>query len=75
MSNDNQGVLFTNDKKRGGKSDADFTGQITVDGKEYWLNAWHNTSRDGSKKYISLKIRAKELSKKSEDAPSEEIPF
>jgi hypothetical protein len=60
MEGDNQGVLFKNEKKREGKRDSDYQGQITIDGKEYWLNAWINTSKDGNKKYMGLKVRLKE---------------
>lgn len=60
MEGDNQGVLFKNEKKREGKRDPDYNGQITIDGKEYWLTSWINTSKDGSKKYMALKAKLKE---------------
>lgn len=56
---DNSGALFKNDKKREGKSDADYQGQITIGGKEYWVNGWVNTSANGNTKYISLKVKEK----------------
>lgn len=63
MENDNAGVLFKNEKKREGKHDADYQGNITIDGKDYWLNAWINTSKDGTKKYMALKARIKDGAK------------
>lgn len=77
MSDDNSGVLFKNTKKRDGKSDADYTGNITVAGKEYWLNSWINKSKDGTKTFMSLKLKIKEA---NVPAPTptkfgEEIPF
>lgn len=58
-NNDNSGVLFKNAKKREGKSDADYQGQITIDGREFWINAWVNKSNDGTKAYMSLKVKPK----------------
>lgn len=63
MENDNTGVLFKNEKKREGKHDADYQGNITIDGRDYWLNAWINTSKDGTKKYMALKARIKDGTK------------
>lgn len=62
-NNDNAGVLFKNEKKREGKRDADYQGQITIGGQEYWLNAWINTAKDGTKKYMALKARIKDGTK------------
>ena len=36
---DNSGVLFKNDKKETDKH-PHYKGNITVDGKDYWLSAW-----------------------------------
>jgi len=74
---DNQGALFKNDAMRAGKSDADYTGNITIDGKEYWLNGWINVSRDGNKKYFRLKAKLKSEAKKPQarETSFDEVPF
>lgn len=72
-NNDNSGALFKNDKKREGKSDADYQGQVTIDGREYWLNAWLNTTKDGKSKYMSLKAKAKTGGKPKPNPIVEEI--
>jgi hypothetical protein len=82
MPNENEGVLFKNEKKREGKKDPDYQGQLTVDGKEYWLVSWVNTSKDGTKKFMSIKAKLKEAKTESVETgamppenDSEEIPF
>ena len=37
--NTNRGVLFRNHKKEQ-PNQPDHTGNINIDGKEYWLSAW-----------------------------------
>lgn len=56
--NTNRGALFKNTKKEDERH-ADYNGSVNVDGKEYWLNAWINESKDG-KKYMSLSVKPKE---------------
>lgn len=56
--NTNRGALFTNSRKKSDKH-PDLTGNIDVDGKEYWLSAWRKVSNSGEK-YLSISIRAKE---------------
>lgn len=76
MPNDNEGVLFKNEKKREGKKDADYAGQITVDGKEYWLNAWVNTSKKSNMKFFAIKARLKSAATSAPiDHIDSEIPF
>ena len=55
---DNSGALFNNDRKETDKH-PDMTGTITIEGKEYWLSAWNNTSKAG-KKYMGLSAQMKE---------------
>jgi uncharacterized protein (DUF736 family) len=55
--NTNRGVLFKNDDKQSDKH-ADYRGNINVDGKEFWLDAWIKTSKS-DKKYMSLSIKPK----------------
>jgi hypothetical protein len=59
--NTNRFSLWPNREKREGKQDADFTGTINVDGKEYWINGWKKKA-DANPKAPSLSgtIRAKD---------------
>jgi hypothetical protein len=52
------GSLFKNDRKKA-DTDADYNGSGMIDGKEYWLNLWINTGKDG-KKRLSLKLKPKQ---------------
>jgi uncharacterized protein (DUF736 family) len=64
MSNyDNSGALFKNSKKEK-ESQPDLTGKITVNGVDYTLSAWDNTSKSGTE-YISIKVS--EFKPKSDD--------
>ncbi len=54
---DNSGVLFKNDKKD--KPTApDYKGNITVDGKPYWLSAWVKDGKTG--KFMGLAVSPKD---------------
>lgn len=55
--NTNRGALFKNEDKQSDKH-ADYSGQINVNGQEFWLDAWINTSKAG-KKYMSLSCKPK----------------
>jgi uncharacterized protein (DUF736 family) len=67
--NTNSGALFKNDDKREGKSDPDYKGSVNVEGTEYWVSSWINTSKAGQK-YMSLKLKAKEP--RQESAPAKQ---
>ena len=56
---ENKGNLFKNENKREGKQDSDYSGQLNVEGKIYWLNGWINTDKNG-KKYLGVSVRPKE---------------
>ena len=58
--NTNRGVLFKNEDKQQ-DSHADYRGNIDVDGKQFWLDAWIRTSKAG-KKFMSLSIKPKLMS-------------
>ena len=64
--NTNSGVLFVNQYKEDGDSRPDFVGKLDVEGKEYRLAGWKNTSKAG-KRYISVKVQ--------EPQEKEEVPF
>ena len=84
MSYDNnqRGVLFRNNDKRPDKKDPDYRGNATVEGVEYWLDAWLNTNKTDGSKYMALKFKAKEkqsakpiASEPPEFVDDAEIPF
>jgi hypothetical protein len=56
--NTNRGALFRNTRKEQ-DSHPDHTGNINVDGREFWLSAWIKVSKDG-KKFFSLQIKPKD---------------
>jgi len=53
----NSGVLFKNDKKESGNQ-PDYKGNITVDGKSYWLSSWIKEGKSG--KFMGLAVSPKE---------------
>jgi hypothetical protein len=54
---DNSGVLFKNDRKD--KPTApDYKGNVTVDGKPYWLSAWIKDGKSG--KFMGLALSPKD---------------
>lgn len=61
--NTNTGALFKNDKER--DTHPDYKGSINIDGTEYWLSSWINTSKQG-KKFMSLKASPKEQAPQKE---------
>jgi hypothetical protein len=54
---DNSGVLFKNDKKESEKH-PDYKGNLTVDGKDYWLSAWIKEGKGG--KFMGLALSPKD---------------
>ncbi len=77
--NELQGALFRNDKKVK-ETDKDFQGEVTVEGKEYWISSWINESAKG-RKCFKLSLTPKEPAKEEpkEEEPksftNEDIPF
>ncbi len=61
---DNSGVLFKNDKKESEKH-PNYKGNITVDGKDYWLSAWIKEGKSG--KFMGLAVSPKEPAPKKAD--------
>lgn len=63
--NTNKGILTKNDKGDNEKR-PDYRGSVNVEGKEFWLSAFINTGREGTKlegqKYLSLELKPKEES-------------
>ena len=75
---DNSGVLFKNDKIENDRSPT-YKGNITVDGKDYWLSAWIKEGKSG--KFMGLALSPKEpMAKPSERSKatnfdSDDMPF
>lgn len=75
--NTNKGAIFKNEK-RAKDTDPTMNGSINIEGVEYWVNAWTNTSKAGAK-YLSLSVRPKEQqvasAPKFEDELDDDMPF
>jgi hypothetical protein len=80
--NRNTFTLFRNNRKANEKH-ADFNGTFTDEqGREYWVNAWSKTPKNGGEKFLSGSVRLKE---NKNDAPpkvegravdlNDEVPF
>jgi len=54
---DNTGALFANDKREK-ETQPNAKGSAMIDGVEYWVSAWTNTSSKGTK-YQSIKFERK----------------
>lgn len=74
---DNTGHLSRNDNS---KIDVPYTGSATIDGVEYWINAWVNGDKaKGEKQWFRMIFKPKQLVEKP--APrqqydlDDEIPF
>ena len=55
---DNSGALFKNDKKET-DSHPDYKGSAMIDGSDYWVSGWINTSNAGTK-YMKFSYSPKE---------------
>jgi hypothetical protein len=55
---DNSFVLFTNDKGDNPKR-PDYTGKMTVAGREFVISGWKRKSKDGKSTYLSGKVEPK----------------
>lgn len=65
-------VAFKNKEKREGRRDADYKGKYTdEDGKEYWVNIWVQTPKNGGDKFLSGSIQLKQA--KSSRQPNNEL--
>lgn len=73
----NSGILSRNDRKEK-DTHPDFTGQINVEGTDYWLNGWVKERKDGSGKFFSLSVRRKDGERRAtrpEPADDTDVPF
>lgn len=53
---DMSGALFRNEKQK--DTWPDYRGDITINGRKYWLSGWVNEGRNG--KYLALKAKPAE---------------
>jgi hypothetical protein len=75
---DNSGVLFKSDKIENERS-PHYRGNITVEGKDYWISAWVKEGKSG--KFMGLAVSPKEdyqpkqAPKKSNFDDLDSLPF
>lgn len=55
----NTGILSRNERREK-DTHPEYTGQINVGGVDYWLSAWVKERKDGTGKFFSLSVKAKE---------------
>jgi len=79
--NTNRGVLFPNQYKEDGDTKPDYLGNVNVNGEEWRLAAWANTSKKGNE-YMSVRVsEPKETStengtkQNSSESTDDSIPF
>jgi len=77
--NDNNGVLFRNNRKQEGSKQPDYNGNATVGGVEMDISAWVKEGKNGGK-FLSLSFRPKDERRDSartaqKPANDEGIPF
>jgi len=51
----------------------DMTGQITIEGKEYWLSGWTKEGKEG--RWLSLAVKPKEERQRQRAAPRQAEPL
>jgi hypothetical protein len=71
----NSGSVFKNDKKAK-DSQPDEKGSALIDGVEYWVSCWVNTTKTGAT-YRSFKFTPKDenYSQSQSAVPADDIPF
>lgn len=52
------GALFRNDRRREGKNDSEYQGSCTINGVQYWMNAWVKEGAKG--KFFSVAFKQKD---------------
>jgi hypothetical protein len=69
---DNAGILRKNARKER-PSQPDYTGSLTVSGKDYWLSAWKKENERGA--FLSLALQPKDERPKPAPKESAAVPF
>ncbi len=67
------GVLFKNTRKEK-PTHPDWTGDITLDGAEYWLSGWVKESKAGMK-YLSVAVGQEKKPKEETKKEEPSVPF
>lgn len=78
---DNSGSMFKNDRRTNDKQ-ADMTGSVMIEGKEYWINAWRKIDKNNNPWY-SFSFKEKQARAPSQgesqgyskSVSDDEIPF
>lgn len=77
MAYENTGLLARNERKEK-DTHPDFSGQINIDGVEYWLSGWTKEGREGTKlagkRYFSLSVKPKNPDDQGFSAPAASKP-
>jgi hypothetical protein len=68
---DNHGSLSRN-KKKEKETHPTHKGSCTIEGRQYWISAYVNESRDNGEKYFKLYFEPKKTEATSEAAPAAE---
>jgi hypothetical protein len=68
---DNHGSLSRN-KKKEKETHPSHKGSCTIEGRQYWISAYVNESRDSGEKYFKLYFEPKKTEAASEAAPAAE---
>lgn len=79
--NTNKGTLGKN-KRKTEETHPEYTGQINIDGVEYWLSAWVKSNGSTGEKFFSISAKAKEQKPEKQEKPKgdfesmeDDIPF
>ena len=72
---ENSGIMFNNDRKQSEKS-PDLSGELNVEGKNYYISGWRRPGKNGE--FISLSVKFK-IAKAETPAPQQpeqdDLPF
>jgi hypothetical protein len=80
--NTNRGALWSNDRKRAGKKDPDYTGSLNIEGQEFYVDAWKPGPSDNARApVLSFRVKRKDsvapkdYAKEPPKEDFDEIPF
>lgn len=72
--NELSGVLFRNENRKTDKH-PEYNGSATINGDEYYMNAWVNETKAG-KKYFKIKFDLKQpVESIGKDVEDDDLPF
>ncbi len=67
------GILSRNDRKEK-DTHADFKGSATINGVDYWIDAYVKEKKDGSGRFFSLRFKAKDQAQAQAGAAKPRAP-